>query len=132
SRFAARLNSGVRPLMKDLQQLQNIAAQLRELQRTSPTDTSDVPAWDTAARSFTENLCIALPAQVMHYLHDADLRAQYPEYRAAQDEMLNGIIADLECGRIPQSTGATISFHPRWLGVAALILVAVVYWVAVR
>ncbi len=118
--------------MKDLQQLRGIAAQLRELQRTSPTDMAGVSVWDTAARSFSESLRIALPAQVMHYLHDADLRAKNPEYRAAQDEMLNGIIADLERGHIPQPTGATLSFHPRWLGVAALVVVAVVYWIAAR
>lgn len=93
---------------------------------------ADVSAWDIAARSFSESLRIALPAQVMHYLHDADLRAKDPGYRAAQDEMLNDIISDLERGRIPQSTGATLSFHPRWLGVAALVVIAVVYWVAIQ
>ena len=68
----------------------------------------------------------------MHYLHDADLRAKDPDYRLAQDEMLNGIISDLERGSVPQSTGAILSFHPRWIGVAALFVLAVVYWVVVQ
>ena len=118
--------------MKDLQQLRDVATRLRELQRTSPTNTADIAAWDTAAREFSKQLCIPLPAQVMHYLHDADLRAKDPEYRLAQDEMLNGIISDLERGSVPQSTGATLSFHPRWLGAVALLVLAIIYWAVVR
>ena len=118
--------------MKDIKQLQSITAQLRELQRTSPTDMTGIPAWDTAARSFSESLPIVLPAQVMHYLLDADLRVKDSEYRSVQNEMLNGIIADLERGYVPEPLGTTLSFHPRWLGVAALVVIAVVCWVVIR
>lgn len=118
--------------MEDLQQLRDVAAQLRELQRTSPASAADVAAWETAAREFSKRLRVPLPAQVMHYLHDADLRAKDPDYRLAQDEMLNGIISDLERGSVPRSTGANLSFHPRWIGVTALLILVTVYWVAVR
>ncbi len=118
--------------MEDIQQLRDIAAQLRELRRTSPTDMSGVSAWNAAARRFSESLSVPLPVQVMHYLHDADLRAKDPEYRVTQDEMLNGIIADLERGHVPEPSEATLSFHPRWLGVAALVVVVVTYWLVIR
>src|SRR5687768_10077257 len=107
--------------MTHIQQLRQIASQLRELQRTSPTSMTDLVAWDASARKFTQMLHsqhpeVRLPAQVMHYLHDADIRVKDPERRLAQDEMLNGIIADLEQGNAPLSAGTTLSFHPRWLG----------------
>ena len=118
--------------MKDLQQLRDIAAQLRELQRTSPASTADVPAWEAAARKFSDGLSVPVPAQVMHYWHDADRRAKDTEDRAAQDEILSGIITDLGHGRVPESAGANLSFHPRWLGVFALVALVVIYWVVVR
>jgi hypothetical protein len=94
--------------MKDFQQLQEIAVQLNELQRTSPINRADLADWDTKARKFSRDLCVQLPSQVTHYLHDADLRIKNEKYRSAQDEMISNIISDLERGIIPQSAGTTI------------------------
>ena len=118
--------------MADLLELREIAAQLRELRRTSPSDKSGLDAWDAAARNFSEAVSIRLPPQVMHYLHDADIRIKDPDYRAAQDEMIDGVISDLEAGIVSAPIGTTVSFHPRWIGVAALVVLAVVCWVATR
>ena len=123
--------------MATAQQLQTIAAQLRDLQRTSPINAQGVPAWDASARAFAQQLHsqhpeLSLPVQVIHYLHDADIRVKDPKYRASQDDVLNGIIGEPEHGNVPESTGTTVSFHPRWLGAAALVFLAVVCWVALR
>ena len=115
--------------MTDLRQLRKIAAQLRQLQQESPTSVDGVPAWDAAAREFSESLSISLPPQVMHYLHDADIRVKEPAYREAQDEMLSEIITDLEAGILPSASTLSISVHPRWLGAAALVAAAAIYWV---
>jgi hypothetical protein len=118
--------------MADLQQLREIAAKLRELQRTSPTNPVDLADWDASARKFSSELHVSVPAQVMHYLHDADIRIKDPEYRKAQDEILTDIITDLEHGKASQSTGVSLSFHPHWLGLVALIVLAILYWAVAR
>ena len=118
--------------MADLRHPQEIARRLRELQRTSPTEMSALADWDASARQFWNEVGIPLPNGVMHYLHDADTRIKDPSYRDAQDEMIRGIISDLESGFVPESTGRTISFHPRWLGVIALALLAALYLVSIR
>jgi hypothetical protein len=66
--------------------------------------------------------------EVIHYVHDADLRIRDPAYRAMQDRMMGEIIAALESGRLPGPTGTPFSVHPRWLGAAALIVVAILHW----
>ena len=113
--------------MADLQQLRDIATQLRELQRTSPVDLADLADWDASARKFSGALAVPLPPQVMHYLHDADIRIKDPKYRASQDEMIAGIIAALESGIVPASTSTSLSFDLRWLGVIALVVLVIVY-----
>jgi phage-related holin len=113
--------------MAGSQQLQDIAKQLRELQRTSPVDVAGLADWDASARKFSSALGVPLPPQVMHYLHDADIRIKDPEYRASQDEMIAGIISDLESGIVPASTSTTLSFHPRWLGAIALVVLVIIY-----
>ncbi|RZI57079.1 MAG: hypothetical protein EOP14_05305 [Pseudomonas sp.] len=118
--------------MADLQQLRDIATQLRELQRTSPVDVADLADWDASARKFSSTLDVPLPPQVMHYLHDADIRIKDPEYRASQDEMIASVISDLESGIVPASTSTTLSFHPRWLGAIALVVLAIIYLVVFR
>lgn len=123
--------------MTQVQYLREIVGQLRDLQRTSPAVVADLPAWEASAREFTRQLHtkypdIDLPIQVMHYLHDGDVRIKDPEFRLTQDEMLNGIIADLERGAIPPSMGVTVPFHPRWLGAAALVVLAAICWIIVR
>ena len=118
--------------MADLLSPQEIAKRLRELQRTSPTDRADLEGWNASAQNFWRELGIPLPSGVAHYLHDADIRIKDPLYRLSQDEMLSDIISELERGRIPQSSGVTIHFHPRWLGVIALLVLALAYLVFIR
>lgn len=121
--------------MENLEVLKEIARRLRQLQRTSPTTKEGLDAWYSDSRSFakwreSQPSAVDLPEQVWHYLHDADIRVKDSERRAEQDEMLSDIIASLERGTVPAPVGVTMSFHPRWLGVFALILVAaVMYWV---
>lgn len=118
--------------MADPQKLREIAKQLRELQWTSPTDKAGLATWDASVRKFSNELDVKIPPQVMHYLHDADIRIKDPTYRESQDEMIAGIISDLEAGIVPTSPGATLSFHPRWLGAIALVVIAIIYWAAFR
>ena len=68
----------------------------------------------------------------MHYLHDADIRIKDPGYRASQNEMIAGIISDLESGIVPASTSTTLSFHPRWLGAIALVVLVIIYLAVFR
>jgi hypothetical protein len=68
----------------------------------------------------------------MQYLHDADIRIKDAEYRKSQDKMITGIISDLESGIAPVSTGATLSFHPRWLGAIALVIFSIIYLAVFR
>ena len=132
ARSAEVFYSFVRPLMADLRQLRDIAAQLRELQRTSPAHVADLADWNASARKFSSAVGVLLPPQVMHYLHDADIRIKDPEYRASQDEMIADIISDLESGIVPASTSTTISFHPRWLWAIALVVLAIIYMAVFR
>lgn len=114
--------------------LSEIAQRLRELQATSPATKDELDAWYQQARGFTEWLShgpdVTLPAQLWHYLHDADIRVKDPEYRASQDEIISGLISDLENGHTPASTGMTISVPLRWIGVFVVVLVAVAIWLA--
>ena len=121
--------------MADPSQLKEIAQELRRLQQCSPLSRDDLDSWYAAGRQFVEWQHSAfpdvhLPPQVMFYLHDADIRIKDPEYRKDQDEVLAEIIAGLERGIVPESPGRTIAFHPRWLGAIALVILAVVVWVA--
>ena len=122
--------------MADALQLREIAQKLRQLQQSSPIAPDGLDDWYTSARRFTEWQyatfpSIRLPSQVVFYLHDADIRVKDPEYRKNQDEVLNTIIASLERGTVPESSGVTASFHPRWLGAVGLVILAVfLYWVA--
>ncbi|WP_454832686.1 hypothetical protein [Pseudoxanthomonas wuyuanensis] len=122
--------------MDNLEGLREIARRLRQLQRASPTSKDGLDAWYSDARGFAKWLesqpaAVDLPEQVWHYLHDADIRVKDPERAAEQNEMLTGIIASLEQGTVPDSVGVTVSIHPRWLGVFALILVAIIAYCVV-
>ena len=119
--------------MSELVKLRQIATRLRELQQLSPTTSDDLEAWYAEAHRFSEELRskysgVGVPAQVWHYLNDADIRVKEPEYRLAQDGMLTDIIVSLERGEVPESAGGNIAFNPRWLGVLALLVVAILYW----
>ena len=121
--------------MANPSQLKEIAESLRQLQQSSPTTSDEVGNWSAAARRFTNWHLTAfpdvrLPTQVMFYLHDADIRVKDPEYRKNQDEMLSKAIASLERGVVPDSPGKSIILHPRWLGAVALVILAIVGWVA--
>jgi hypothetical protein len=123
--------------MTDGSQLKDIARELRRLQQSSPTRREDLHNWYADARRFTDwehstFPDVRLPSLVMFYLHDADLRVKDPEYRKSQDEALDELIVSLEQGIVPESRGGgSISFHPRWLGAAALVtLAAILYWAA--
>lgn len=118
--------------MADLQQLRDIATQLRELQRTSPVDFADLDEWDASARKFSSALTVPLPPQVMHYLHDADIRIKDLEYRTSQDQMIANVISDLESGIVPASTDTAISLHPHWLVAIVLVVLATAYFAAFR
>lgn len=113
-----------------------IAQALGRLRQTDPLHPRDVADWEAQAREFTRwHLAhwphVDLPPQVMFYLHDARIRVREPEYRIAQDEMIGDVIASLERGVVPAPTTREITIHPRWLGVLALIVLAVV-WSCVR
>ena len=119
--------------MSELVKLKQLATRLRELQRFSPTTNDGLEAWYAEAHRFSEELRsnysgVGVPAQVWHYLHDADIRVKEPEYRLAQDDMLTDIIVSLERGEVPESAGVNFAFHPRWLGVLALLVAAIIYW----
>lgn len=119
--------------MADTTQLRGIARELRRLQQSSPTRRDDLDDWYEDARRFThwEHATfpdVRLPALVMFYLHDADLRLEDPEYRQSQDKALDELIASLERGVVPQSRGGSIAFHPRWLGAAALVVLAAIVY----
>ena len=68
----------------------------------------------------------------MFYLHDANIRLRNAEYRAMQDEMIGEVIASLENGVIPAQLTRSFTVHPRWLGVLALIVLAVMWSCATR
>lgn len=122
--------------MTDGVRLQDIASELRRLQQSSPSQREGLDGWYADARRFTqwEHATfpeVRLPPLVMFYLHDADLRVKDPEYRQMQDSALDELIASLERGIVPESRGSSIELHPRWLGAAALVmLAAIVYWAA--
>ena len=122
--------------MNDASLLREIAAGLRQLRRSSPVAEQSLPEWNEQSRRFADRLgadfsAVDLPEEVWHYLHDADLRIKDPDYKRTQDQTMDEIIADLERGIVPEPRGAAISVHPRWLGVAGLVLVLLVlYWVA--
>lgn len=101
-------------------QLQEIARKLRRLVQTSPKDVDALAEWNANARKFSEEVTIPLPAEVSHYLHDADIRIKDPAYRKQQDEMIARIISSLDGGRIPPSRYVRLSV-PLWLLCATIL-----------
>lgn len=117
--------------------LHEIAQALRRLRETDPQHRSELDAWDAQARAFTrwhhtQWPEVDLPSQVMFYLHDANIRLRDADYRAMQDEMIGEVIASLESGVVPAQLTRSLTVHPRWLGVLALIVLAVVWSCATR
>lgn len=109
-------------------QLQEIARKLRRLYETSPKNVEALAEWNANARKFSEEVTIPLPAEVSHYLHDADIRIKDPAYRKRQDEMIAHIISSLDGGRIPPSRYVKLSVSLRLL--CAIILSLFMFTVA--
>ena len=122
--------------MSDASQLREIARELRLLQESSPSEKALLPSWYAESQRFVSRLNhefgeIDLPEEVWHFLHDADLRVKKPLIRAEQNEMISGIIADLERGIVPESRVASVPVSPRTLLlVAAGVLCAIALWIA--
>ena len=117
--------------------LREIAHALRRLQRSSPTSPGELTNWYADGRRFVEwqhsNFPgVRLPPQVMFYLHDADIRIKDSNYRETQNEALDEVISCLERGIVPEWRVGTISFHPRWLGAIALVVLVVIFHWVVR
>ena len=116
---------------RDDQTLRNIAAQLRGLLETSPRAESTVETWTEHAnvvyaglqRDFPE---VRLPIQVMHFVHDGDIRARDPDYRQRQERVMRGLISALEQGTVPQRSGLTLTFTTRGLAISVFILAVVI------
>lgn len=122
--------------MERVEHLAEIAERLRQLQASSPATGAGLDLWYRQSQAFASWLSrgpsVALPAQLWHYLHDADIRVKEPEYRVAQEAMITDIISCLERGNIPASDGTTISFHPRWIGAFALAVLAIIMYRAMQ
>jgi hypothetical protein len=121
--------------MSDPSELMDIARDLRRLQKSSPNSRDELDAWYLDARRFVEKLGdahpdVSLPQQVWRFLHDADIRVKDQSYALQQNEALSEVIASLEAGFIPASSGITIRLHPRWLGAIGLLLIAAIYWLS--
>jgi hypothetical protein len=81
-------------------ELRAIAAELRELLESSPRTEDGVAAWTEMAyaayrRLLDEYPDVRLPIQVMHFVHDADVRARDPEYREYQEHLMAEIVMNL-------------------------------------
>ena len=111
------------------EELRAIAAELRELLETSPRTKNTVTTWTETAYATYRRLLdaypdVRLPIQVMHFVHDADVRARDPEYRENQEDVMRDIIDELERGTLPRSRGLTISFTTR--GFIAFVIAFIV------
>lgn len=110
-----------------------IAKALKRLRESSPDRREDLERWNADARRFTrwqhERFAeIALPPAVMFYLHDADLRVKNPEYRKRQEDVLDEVLAELERGVVPRSTGHSVGIRPGWLIAGLIALALLLYW----
>lgn len=81
---------------------------LRRLIASSPTTEDGIDAWTAEADEVHRTLVseypnVRLPVEVMHYVHDADIRVRAPEFAATQDLKLESYIRDLESGVLPHS-----------------------------
>ena len=119
--------------MNNMAHFREIAQGLRRLRQSSPRTNEGLDAWYAECDRFTETFRsrfpgVALPAQVRHFLNDADIRIKDAEYRNTQDETLSEIIAELERGVIPASSGLDITVRPQWLVAIVGALTLVIYW----
>jgi hypothetical protein len=103
--------------MPTREDLRDIARQLQTLVDASPLSEEAVDPWTAVAHATCDRIHrdhpdVRLPIQVMHYVHDADIRARDPEYRDRQRRVISEIISEFEHGAVPKSRGITISFTP--------------------
>jgi hypothetical protein len=118
--------------MSDVRELEVVAQHLRELVAMSPTqDGPAMEAWYVDSDRIYKKLLrnhptVHLPIQVMHYVHDADIRVRDADYRASQTRMMEEIILSLERGVIPESSGVTISVRLRTVVVTAFVVLVLV------
>ena len=94
--------------------LREIAGELRQLVSTSPVRSEDVESWDAVARKAYDRLSgkfpdVVLPHFVMHYVHDADVRARDAGYRAEQARQMESLIGELERGVLPADQEREVS-----------------------
>jgi|APLak6261664116_1056043.scaffolds.fasta_scaffold80877_1 hypothetical protein len=125
--------------MHNPQILLEISKELRRLVEASPHSEIEMEAWNEAARQTYQKLQskfseVTLPHQVVHYLHDADIRVKDEEYRENQNQFMLELIRQLEQGVLPQSSGFflnlggyKIHLH-RWLLTALVLLCGLIWW----
>lgn len=65
---------------------------------------------------------VHLPKIVMFYLHDADVRLRDAEYRLAQDNAMDALIAELQAGHLPEAPrNSGCAFPMTWIVAGAVI-----------
>ncbi len=119
--------------MNNIEHFREIAQELRKLRLSSPRTGKGLGAWHAECDRFIEKFRARfpkaeLPAQVIHFLNDADIRISDPQYRSAQCKRLDEVIAELGRGSLAKSSGLSIAVRPQWLVAATVVLAAVVYW----
>ena len=113
------------------EQLREVADQLRALVDSSPQSPESVAAWTLTANATCDAVHerfpdVRLPIQVMHYVHDADIRSRDKEYAASQDRTMRQIIADFERGIVPVHRDIILSLTAKDLVLLVLIAGALI------
>ena len=98
----------------DQRDLAAVAAELRRLVESSPATEDAVEAWSAHACEVMRQVGtrypnLTLPVEVLHFIHDADVRVRDPEHAASQNQVMEGFIRDLESGVLPRGNMAVLS-----------------------
>jgi hypothetical protein len=105
------------------QEAREVGKRLRELLEHPATDQPSLQRWTDDAMRFSKcwspSLCNRLPHELWHWLSDADVRFENPEYARIQNEWVAGVIAWLEAGAENRWQGAD---HPPWPRVGRWVL----------
>ena len=96
------------------QDLAAVAAQLRHLVQSSPRTEDSVETWSAYASEVHRELetkypRLRLPVEIMHYVHDADIRVREPDYAASQNRAMESFIQHLEAGVVPGGEMASLN-----------------------
>jgi hypothetical protein len=112
--------------------LSSIAGILRRLVDASPQSQEEVEAWSATARDAdaqirTKYPDVQLPALVMHFMHDADIRVKDQELRKSQVAAVREVITRLERGDVPADQGITVRVSGRgaMIGAGLLVIAAI-------